>query len=223
MKRDFTLLWGVLLIVAGALFLVQTLVTGDAFTTDRAWAGVWAILFGGAGLTFGWVFLTDRSESWWAAIPATTFLGLSILTGVTSLGWQGEGAWMGAVFLAMIGLGFWLVYAVRRDFWWAIIPGGVLFTLAVVVLVSIWAKDSTPGAVFFFGLALTFGLLALLPTRDGHIGWAIFPAIACTLLGATVLFSASSAANYIWPLALIVMGLWLLYRQFRGGQLVQRR
>jgi hypothetical protein len=130
---------------------------------------------------------------------------------------------MGAVFLAMIGLGFWLVYAVKQEFWWAIIPGGALFTLAAVVLASMWAKDPTPGAVFFFGLALTFGLLLLVPTADGHMGWPIFPAIACALLGVTVLFSASSAANYIWPLALIAMGLWLLYRQFRGGQIVQRR
>jgi hypothetical protein len=223
MRREITVLWGALLIVAGALFLVQTLVTGDAFTTDRAWAGVWAILFGGAGLTFGWVFLADRSESWWAAIPATTLLGLSVIIGASALGWEGNGTWLGAFFLGMIGLSFWLIYAVKRDYWWAVIPGGALFTLAAVALFSQWVDGPIAGAIFFFGLALTFGLLALLPTEHGHMSWPIFPAAVLSLFGVTALFSANDAANYIWPLVLIVVGIWLLYRQFRTGGMVQRR
>ena len=35
------------------------------------------------------------------------------------------GAWGGALFLGSIGLAFWVIYFVRRDFWWAVIPGGV--------------------------------------------------------------------------------------------------
>src|SRR5688572_21639282 len=224
MKRDFTLLWGALLIVAGVLFLVQSLSTaGGVFTMDGTWAAVWAVIFAGAGLSFGWVFITDAVHSWWATIPGLALLALSVLTGATSFGWDAEGTWMGSLFLGMIGLSFWLVYAVRRDFWWAVIPGGTLVTLAAVALVSRWATELVPGAVFFFGLAITFGLVSVLPTEHGHMTWALIPASALTLLGVAVLFSVGSAQNYVWALALIAAGLWLLYRQFRGGGMVQRR
>jgi hypothetical protein len=230
MRREFTVLWGVLLIVAGILFLVQSLGTvGGEFTMDKAWAGVWSVFFAGAGISFGWVFLTEPPKSWWAAIPATTLLGLSVITGASALGWEGNGTWLGAFFLGMIGLSFWLIYAVKREFWWAVIPGGALFTLAAVALFSQWVDGPTAGAIFFFGLALTFGLLALLPTEQGqpteqgHMSWPVFPAVVLSLFGVTALFSANAAANYIWPLVLIVAGIWLLYRQFRGTEILERK
>ena len=36
------------------------------------------------------------------------------------------------MFLGTIGLSFWVIYLTRRDFWWAVIPGGALMTLALV-------------------------------------------------------------------------------------------
>jgi hypothetical protein len=225
MKREYTLLWGGLLIVAGILFLVRTLSFGGRIFEDEtaAWGWTWAALFGAAGLSFLWVLLRDGIKSWWAAIPAFALLGLSIIVGVDAAGWEGEGTWIGALFLGMIGLGFWVVYLMKREFWWAIIPGGVLFTLAAVVIASIWSKDETPGAVFFFGLALTFALLTLLPTQHKHMTWPLIPAGVLAVMGAAILLSVGSALNYVWPVALIAVGLWLLYRQSREAGLLQRR
>jgi hypothetical protein len=222
MKKDFTLLWGVLLILAGLLFLAQTWSAGSVFP-GGVWAGVWAAIFTGAGLTFGWVFVTDPSGSWWAAIPGMSLLALGMVTGAHSLGWDTESAWLGSLFLGMIGLSFWLIYAFRRDCWWAIIPGGALFTLAAVALVSTWAEGIVAGAVFFFGLALTFGLVAVLPAEHGRMGWALYPAVVLAILGVVVLLSLGSIANYLWPLSLIAAGLWLLYRQISGGEMFRRR
>jgi hypothetical protein len=223
MKRDFTILWGALLIVAGLLFLIQAITTGGTFSTDRVWAGIWALIFAGAGLTFGWVFLTDTIGSWWAAIPAMALIALGILTGAASFGWAQESDWLGALFLGMIGLSFWIIYAVKREFWWAIIPGGALLSLAAVVLASIWSTGEVAGSVLFFGLAITFAILWAVPTEEGHMGWALFPAVILAFLGTAVLLNFGSAANYVWAIGLIAIGLWLLYRQFGGGATMQHR
>jgi hypothetical protein len=219
MKRDFTLLWGVLLVLAGLLFLVQTWILGGVWQAEGAWAAVWAVVFGGVGLTFGWVFATDPHRSWWAAIPGLTLLALSVLVGAHGLGWDSEGTWLGAFFLGMIGLSFWLIYAVRRDYWWALIPGGVLLTLAVVALTSTWSEGLVPGAIFFFGLALTFCLVAFLPSEHGNFGWALYPAIVLAVFGVIVLASRTAVVGFVWPLVLIVAGLFLLYRQYRSSHL----
>jgi hypothetical protein len=60
--------------------------------------------------------------------------------------------------LGGIGLAFWPIS--RRQERWALIPAGVLTTLAVVTfLPDLVGTDSTPG-IFFLGLALTFALVA---------------------------------------------------------------
>ena len=68
MKRtDFNIIWGIMLIGAGMLFLLQTNgLLGD--TSSVAWQIVWAIVFATAGLAFAWRFLTDRTGEWWAAL-----------------------------------------------------------------------------------------------------------------------------------------------------------
>jgi hypothetical protein len=221
-KTNINVVWGVLLIVAGVLFLIQTYTRG--VTTDQAWAGLWAIMFAAAGLSFLWRFLTDRVASWWAIIPGMALLALSALTGISGLGFDlEEGTWLGALFLGSIGLGFWVAYFARPEFWWSIIPGGVFFSLAAVVLASMWFKDEVPGAVLFFGLALTFLLVYVVPvpggplTPRGHMTWALVPATIMAAMGFVVLLALTTAMNYVWPVILIVVGLYLLYRQTGHG------
>src|SRR5689334_555291 len=111
MKRtDFNIIWGILLIVAGILFLLQTNgFLGD--TSSFVWQIVWAIAFAAAGLAFAWRFLTDRTGAWWAAIPGSVLLGLALLLTLDLLGLaEGNAAWLGSVFLGLIGLSFWIIY-----------------------------------------------------------------------------------------------------------------
>ena len=113
---------GILLIALGVLSLV-----GDLGVFSFADVGdlIWGLLFGVAGLAFLAAFLTDTYERWWAAIPGLTLCGLAVLI----VFGDRLGASGGALFLAAIGLSFWVIYLVRREFWWAIIPGGALITL----------------------------------------------------------------------------------------------
>ena len=219
MKRtDFNIIWGILLIGAGVLFLLQTNgLLGD--TASVAWQIVWAIVFAAAGLAFVWRFLTDRAGEWWAAIPALTLLGLALLLTLDLLGLaEGNAAWLGSVFLGCIALSFWVIYFTHREYWWAVIPGGVLFTLALVALVATWYEGEALGSIFFFGMATTFGLVYLLPTPFGRMTWALIPAGVLAVLGLALLMAFTAIFEYVWAVVLILVGVYLLLRP-RGGEM----
>jgi hypothetical protein len=222
MKRtDFNYIWGVLLIAAGILFLLQTFGIMNPLPAT-AWEIVWGIAFAVGGLAFTWRFLSDRTGSWWAIIPGLTLLAISLLIGLSSLGYGEPGnnsPWLGALFLGAIALSFWIVYFTRPDRWWAVIPGGVLLTLAVVASISMSVANEVAGAMFFFGLAATFGIVYLLPTPHGRMIWALIPAGVLALLGVAVLLAFASAFNYVWSIALILVGVYLLFHRRDGGEI----
>jgi hypothetical protein len=109
-----------------------------------------------------------------------------------------------------------VIYLVNRDHWWAVIPGGVLLTLALIAGLSSVMQGIEMGGVFLLGLGLTFALLAFLPTPEGRLTWAIIPAIVLLVTGALITAAAAELINYVWPAALVVGGLYLLYRVFRS-------
>ena len=167
-----SIFWGVLIVVAGGLRLLEAL----GALAVGGW--IWSALFGVAGVGFAYVFSRSR-ENWWAAIPAGALLGLAALVAWGEFGLESADAWGGSLFLGALGAGFWAVYLRVRENWWAIIPGGVFFTLALLTVAP--ADDET---FFFFGLALTFALLAVLPTGEGRMRWPIIPLLACSAYSA---------------------------------------
>ena len=203
MKQDrgyFAL--GLLLVALGVVFLLQNfgVLSGIANL-------VWVVLFGLGGLAFLWVFITNN-EQWWAWIPGFTLLGLAGLIGFGDR----LGEWAAALFLAAIGLSFWLIYAVRRDFWWAIIPGGALFSVALLVALSDVMKGEAAVGVFFLGLAATFGLVSQVSTPEGKMKWALIPAAVLAIMGALFLLTLGGLMNYVWAVALILGGAFLIWR-----------
>jgi hypothetical protein len=206
------ILWGLLLIVMGVLFLVESL-------GFLALGGAWSVLFFAAAIAFASVFFDDR-EAWWAIIPAMTLFGLGALIVLGTYLSPAYPELGPAVFLGSIGLSFWIIYfATHRRQWWAIIPGGVLLALAVSLLLEPFLVDDAFAGVFMLGMGLTFALVYLLPTREGRMGWALIPAAILGVIGVGLLLAAvglpATALNLIWPLALIVIGGYLLLRSLR--------
>lgn len=208
MRRiDARFIFGLLLIGGGVIYLLQTmgLITWGPL--------VWALAFAVGGLAFLSVFVRDRLM-WWALIPGLTLLGLAGLLTLQQFAPAQAEDWGGSLFLGAIGLAFLVVYAANRQFWWALIPGGVLITLAVVAGLDRFAGLET-GGVFFLGLGLTFAAVALVPTPQGQMRWAFIPAAVLAVMGLLLLVGFTTAINYIWPVALILAGLLLLTRALR--------
>lgn len=195
-----------LLIITGVVFLL------DSLELVEIGALLWAAVFLVGGLVFLLVFVLDREE-WWALIPGFVLLSLGVLVGASELLPGLEGGWMGAFFLGGLGLAFLAVFLARRDFWWAIIPGGALLTLALVAGLADTLAGELVGGILFLGLALTFGVLSLVPTPEGRMKWALIPAAILLVLALIVFASTGSALfTYLWPAALILAGLYLLIR-----------
>lgn len=203
----FSIVGGILLIGAGVVFLLSNI---GVFTLN--WEMVIGPLLALGGLLFLVVFITNTDE-WWALIPGFILIGIGINTFMGQ--WWGllDGRISVAIFLGFVGLPFFLIYIFHQSHWWAIIPGGVLLTLAGLNLVA--AKPALEGGLFFLGLALTFGLVYILPKPTGKLKWALYPAGILLLLGIIVLLGVTDISGYVWPLALLIGGGFVLYRAIR--------
>lgn len=208
MKKDQSrLIWGSLLILAGVLFFLQEFrILGSAFEY------LWVILMAAGAGAFLYIYFT-KQDQWWAVIPGLTLLGLTLVGLEGLLGIFPGVQWGGAVFLGCIGLAFWLVYLRRKDQWWAIIPGGVLLTLALVA--GLEFLNDWSDSIFFLGLGATFGLVALLPNQTHDTRWAFIPSGILIALGLLLFAPLQSVINYVWPVVLVGLGVYILVRNWK--------
>jgi hypothetical protein len=119
----------------------------------------------------------------------------------------------GPIVLAGISLGFWLVYLRVPSNWWAIIPAGVMLTLASITLLTTENGMETAG-VFFIGLGLTFALVALLPGASLRMAWPWIPAGVLLTMGFLFIASATQLATLVLPAAMIIAGVVLTFKAF---------
>jgi hypothetical protein len=198
--------WGIVLIIGGMLLLL------DTFGIFEGGTLFWTIVGVVAGLLFLSIYLTNR-DNWWALIPGIIFLTIGTMIGLNSyLPAFSEQNLYGPYILGGIALSFLLVYFAERSNWWAIIPAGVMTTIAVVAILDSNTSDMASGGIFFLGLGLTFAIIALLPTTGGHMNWAWIPAGILGLMGILILVAAENLINYLWPSALIFAGILLISR-----------
>ncbi|MFN2214806.1 MAG: hypothetical protein ACK2UE_17180 [Anaerolineales bacterium] len=192
-------LWGLLLILAGILFLLNTI--GTIAIGDYQWAIILTI----GGLAFLSVFLADRTQ-WWALFPSFGLLigGAIIFIEYAFPGLRGDIG--GAIALGGIGLAFLLIFLTNFKNWWALIPAGVLLSLMAMFLLGFES-----GGVFLIGLGITFGVLGFVPTEHGRMRWAFIPAIVLILVGGFVTLASFNLFSLVWPVALIGGGVLIIY------------
>lgn len=200
MKRfDPRIVFGFLLLTGGGLALLQAL----GYLQNAS-----DIFWGGAFLALGLIFLALLfGGHWWSVFPGFTLLAIGALILLP----EPLDDFGGAVFLGGIGLAFWVAYFTERgERWWALIPAGVLTTLAGVTIASARFGSFETGGFFFLGLAVTFLLVAVL----ADMRWAYWPALALGVIGALLTASLFEIVNYVWAAGLIAGGAFLLYSYF---------
>ncbi|GAB4579916.1 MAG: hypothetical protein Fur0022_26550 [Anaerolineales bacterium] len=206
------LIWGLLLIGAGTLFLLQNL---NVLPPSPSLWGT-AALLGGVFFLLG--YLVNRAY-WWAAFPAFALLGVALLTFWDWLPIRQESAeFQGGAFLGMLGLSFIAVYLRQPKHWWALIPAGVLFSMASMAVLQALVENPgivEMGGVLFIGMGITFFLIFILPGAEGRRGWALWPAMSLLLFGGLILAAATDLLGLLWPVALILAGLLVILRGFR--------
>lgn len=207
-RTTSNLLWGIVLVAAGLYWLLENL---NIVPMPQGWA--WGIAFAVVGLLFLGVWLRDRAQVF-NLIPGILFLALGIMVLGDYVWPQSTGNWGGPFFLGSIGLSFLLIYLQRRDLWWAVIPAGTFFTLALLVLLSPLTPGAGPAVILFLGLALTFAVVYFLPAQT-PMRWAIYPAAVFAILGILLGIGLGGLINYVQALVLIALGGFLFYRALR--------
>lgn len=212
MQRDYRTLLGILLIVGGALLGAQQLgyLRGD--WNDAVFAGLWAL----GALFFFDLYRRDRTQ-WWFGLVAFILAGLAA-SNLLSLFFPAIGdAIGGAIFFGAMAFGFILVYRRDSNNWWALIPAGVMLSLATITV-----ADDLPfqlpfdeGGLLFIGIGLTFLVLTQIKVAGENLSWAIYPAIPLILFGLFVAFGRSASWNVLWPVLIIIFGLYFLVDAMR--------
>jgi hypothetical protein len=214
-RSNSYVIWGLLLVAAGILFLLQ-----NFGLVHSAWNVLFAALFAIGGIVFVTVFANNSQTNWWAVIPGFTLLGLAGLIGLGSiLPESATGSWLAGLFLGAIGLSFWVIYYVKREFWWAVIPGGVLVALALGVSLADLSDGMAMPAIFFLGMAATFAVVYFLPTPQGRMRWAAIPALVLGIMGLAFAASMGEMMGLLWPAVLIIAGVVLIGRTFLSRQM----
>lgn len=188
-------LLGLILIAVGAFAIL-----GNSGLFGGMGNMIFAIGIGTGGLYLLRQFMRNRQQLW-ASIAGSVLAGLA-LASMT-------GAMAGFYFLAMIGLGFIIIYHKQPEHWWAIIPGGALWTLATVAASEVLLPRWDASALFFAGLAATFGYLYKLGR-----GWSIYPAIVLFMVA---FLNFSFSGGWIVPALLIAAGFYIIQRKRHQG------
>lgn len=194
---------GAVLVLFGVLALLQSL--GVLQYEGTLWGVFFGLVFAAAGAGFMMALFQDKVNHWWAAIPGMTLIGLGVLMTLAVLNVKPDEL-LPAIFMGCIGASFLIVYLLDRTRWWAIIPGGAVTSIAVMILFA--QTGSWPAVILFGGLAISFGLVAMtVRPGDRSRSWAWYPALAMLVLAAIVASTAGPLPGLIWPILLIAAGL----------------
>jgi hypothetical protein len=170
-----------------------------------------------AGLGFFSAFLAAR-QHWWRLLPAWTLMGLAGMVGL-SLVIDPPLTLYGGLLLAALALAFLHIFLLKRaEHWWALLPGGFLLVLALVVAASDRVSLVALGGALFVGLGAVFGLVYLLGERRRQ-WWALAPAAVLLVFGFAVLTSGVGEKGALvrwWPVLLILAGLLAGWRASRA-------
>lgn len=201
-------------LIPGGVMLFLALVTLLVDNVGGEWIGS-AFLFL-IGLSFFIVYTSNRTRTW-ALLVAYILFVLSIAPAMASFGGDVP-AYFGVIFLLAVAIPFYVVYFRSGEKnWWAVIPAGVLTTLAIIAGLAIagFIRDTETGgisnAILMGGLAATFAVIWLRHAKD----WAKIVTIILALLAVASGFFASYTEIF-WPVAVILAGGYLLFTALRS-------
>jgi hypothetical protein len=215
----------IMMIILGLVFLLAGggLLAGISFGKDLT-GPVFMFLF---ALGFFGLVLWSK-KNWWAIIPGGIFSSGGLAAALDIL--IPHSKVTGPVFLFLFAATFIIVVILSKKNWWAMIPGGIFFSIGLVVVLENFIPHeeypllpNTPHMgvytwVLILGLAATFGALWLL-RKTQSTNWAKYPA-AGLLAIAILAFLLGSRFQEIWPASVILgIGVTFLLTVFTRNKL----
>jgi hypothetical protein len=200
--RKHGLVWGSLAILLGLMSLLENFFSLGPY--------VWAAALAFSGLGVYGLYAADRSEKW-LLIVSYVLLVVGIMVAMINLGLiRDEG--IATYVLWAIGLPFLWAFLRNRIQWYFLVPAYVLFVVGLMVgLIGLRVIDDflIPAYVMLAISAPFFVVYA----RDRKNWWALIPGGIMGFMGLAFML-ADDSVRFVVPVVLIVVGVWVLVRQF---------
>lgn len=210
-SRTMNILWGIVLVAAGGLFLADNL--GLIPLVPPL---LWAMVFAGASALFSASYLVSGLHRWGLLFRATITAAIAT---TLFLSWLGlGGSFIATMFLWAIGLPFFVGFALDYPHSWPLaIPGYALMAIGGLVLLAGRLPGGLFAALVLLAIALPFAVAFLL---DREKWWALIPAGVLSAVAMVMLLVATfgSLLVALWPLALLALGGWLVLTGLRSRQ-----
>ena len=205
-----TLVWSGVLIVSGIILLLFNFQVMARFepVPQLILAGILAA--GASGFFLGYFV----SEGDWARlVPAWTLLALASMVVASIFPVMMSPPLTAALLFLGLSIAFANVYLLKRtERWWAVIPGGFMLVIGLVVgLSGSVERMETLAAILFVGMGTVFFLLHWLDGQRRR-WWALVPGSVLLFFGLFVLTLDTMSENVVsrwWPLLLISLGLFV--------------
>lgn len=203
-------------LIPGGVMLFVALTTLLVDSAGGEWVG--ALFLFMIALSFFAVYMNNRTRTW--ALIVAYILAVLGIAPLMSTGGR-DAAYYGPIFLFAVALPFFVVYFRSPDNWWAIIPAGSVTTIAIIAALAIAGLINEDGrgaligaglanAILMSGLAVTFAVIWLRHAKP----WAKIVTIALALVAVASIFLASYS-QLLWPMAIILVGIYLFYTALR--------
>ena len=211
---DRTRNWWALIPGGVMLFLALTTLLVDS--TGGEWVG--ALFLFMIALSFLVVYLNNRTRTW--ALIVAYILAVLGIAPLMSTGGR-DAAYYGPIFLFAVALPFFYVYFRSAENWWAIIPAGSVTVIAIIAAAAIaglindggrgtFVSAGIANAILMGGLAATFAVVWLRHEKP----WAKVVTIILALVAVASVFF-SSYSQLLWPVAIILAGIYLFFTALR--------
>jgi hypothetical protein len=190
------ILWGLVFILGGGLFLMQNLGYTVQWTPQ-----VWMGIFGGASLLFLASYFISGIQQWGWLFPASIFAGIALTIGLAESGMRSSA--VGTPVLLSIAIPFGVAFALDpRQRWWALIPAWVMSVIALITLIAESVAGEVIGSLVLFSIGLPFVVVYLV---DRSRRWALIPAGVLCAVGLIPLLVLRFSEEMVAPLVLFVI------------------
>jgi hypothetical protein len=213
-QKITTALWGLLIIILGVGALAYNFGALDDYKIITAYIVAALLAVMGAAFLLAIAF---QREQWFYVIPGFSLLSLGGMVYLTTLE-NIKPEWLGALFLGGIALGFLVIFLRnRRERWWALLQAETILIIALVGIGLGIPAGATKlvGAILFGGFAVSFFFVWLFSGHRGRFLWALILAgVLAVFAIATLASGQSQLVLLLWPVLLLIIGLFLIARVF---------
>lgn len=196
--KAVNIIWGVLLVAVGALFLAQNFGYIGKISDQ-----LWLFIFGGLSLLFFTSYFVSGIKNWGWLFPACIFGALALGFALTEAGAADE--IFGSGILFAIAIPFIVAFFLNmRENWWALIPAWVMSVLSLIVVLSTSGNDDIIGSLVLFAIGLPFLVVYFLNRTRW---WALIPGLIMVVLSFVPLLEARASSDFIGALVMAGMAL----------------